>query len=324
MPISSDYNLNVKTNTGPVKNLRKETRGLGSDAKRTTPEFSRLGRVLNGLKNTDSDFNRVAFSLSQISQAARNLGAGLQVVFTPFIEGARLAIQATEALASRLISLGRGAETSLTQIGALYGVTGDEARRVFDQLREFARPLPVGTGELVESAVLLQSVNLEPTERNLLAMVNASLALRRPITDVASALQSLNSITLRRLGITLERSGDTARVAFGNTRREVENTSEAIRLAILDIFGDRLGNAVELAAGDLDTSLASLRSVIDDTFITSSRNLLPSITDVVNGVTDWITLTTNWYSRGLTDSRLSLRTELKNWGSIRTCSSISW
>lgn len=288
MALSSEYTLNVKGNTRGIDDIRKKTNQAGKETRsKTVPAFSRLRDVIKDIGS--GDFNQVTQNLFFLTATAETAARTVGKLLTPVTETIRLASETTQGLITRIVNLGSSAEASLTQIGSLFRANFEDAQRLFDGLRQFARPLPVSTRELVDAAILLKSVNLRPSQETLESLLNASLGLRRPINDVAAALQSLTSITLRRLGIVLERTGETARLSIGGGLvKEIENNSDAIRRAIIEGLGEAYAGSIERARGDFATGLAALQSIVDDTFINSSRVLLPTLTGIINRTSEWI------------------------------------
>ncbi len=61
---------------------------------------------------------------------------------------------------------------------------------------------------------------------------------------VTNAMISLTSVTLRKLGVELEREGDTAKVSFQGVTTEVENTNEAIRDHLINTLGAKFQGAM--------------------------------------------------------------------------------
>ena len=293
MPRSADFLINVRGDTRHLDSIRRKIGSIGKEAgQRTAPALAKINSTLEGFAQRNQALFQTIQALGGLSLALRGIVDAGNFVLGIFRRIGELAVN-TGRLIKRnlidpLIELGSQAEASITQIGSLFRTTGEESVRLFDAFRRFARPLPIGTSELVNSAILLQSINLRPTEERLRGLVRGALAFRRPIEEVTSALQSLHSITLRRFGIRLRREGQTARIIFGDMTEEVRNVDQAIAQGILDIFNRRFPNAIEAASRDFDTALAATRSVIQDVFITASRNFLPTLTSIVNQVGEWV------------------------------------
>ena len=294
MPRSADFLINVRGDTRHLDSLRRKIGDVGKEANtRTAPALAKVNGFLEGFAQRNQALFQTIQTLGGLSLALRGIVDAGNFVLNIFRRIGEAAVNTGRLINTQLIeplrTLGAQAEASITQIGALFRLNVAGATELFDAFRQFARPLPIGTSELVNAATLLQSINLRPTEERLQGLVRASLAFRRPIQDVTSALQSLHSITLRRFGIRLRREGQTARIVFGDMTQEVRNTDRAIAQGLLDIFNRRFPNAIELASRDFDTAFAATRSIIQDVFITASRQLLPALTNIVTTVGQWVT-----------------------------------
>jgi len=273
VPTVSELTLKVKVDPRELQRLAKEFQDVGKTAERAA------GKALPAFRRLEGNLKRLAAPLKRITGLFLNWKTAIAGV-----AGAAGLGMFTRAL----INAGREAETFITQLGVLFGTTEKQTKELFRAIREFAAPLPVTTREIVDAFVKLKSVNLKPTEEALKAIVSASLATGKSMQEITLAIQSINQISLRRFGIELRRTGDTATLAFGNVRVEVANTDKAIRKGLLDLFGKAFPDSIERASKDLDTATATMKSLLGDLLTEGGQPLTRELASIVNEINEWI------------------------------------
>ena len=248
-------------------------RGLGRRTALARGIFRRLGRTLGVLRNR--------FLL--LAAAAATFYASR--AFRTFVGG--------------IVRAGKQAELAIVQLATLFRTTTDRAAGLFQSIREFARPLPVTTQSVVSAFIRLRSVGVDPTAKSIRALINAALGLGRPLENVVLGLQSLETESLRKLGINLNRRGERAVITFGSIRREVEKDDTVIRKALLDLYEEAFGGAIGRALQNFQVAVDVLRSVYED-FTTSAglKLLRESLTVIVKRSSDWLDVNRNIVESG--------------------------
>ena len=190
-----------------------------------------------------------------------------------------------------IVSFGERAEISIVQLQTLFRTSREQAKGFFQTIREFARPLPVTTESVVNSFIRLKSVGVDPTAKAIQGLINASIALARPLENIVLGVQSLETESLRKLGINLNRRGERAILSFGVERIELPKDDTKIRQALLDLFNRAFAGALEGSLKNFTVAKDVLRSVLGDFFVPAGLNLLnKSLTRTVGLVTAWLSL----------------------------------
>ena len=110
----------------------------------------------------------------------------------------------------------------------------DEAKKTFDDINKWAALNPVDTDDAIRAFVMLKMAAVDNAKEAVEAMADMGTVFQKDISDIATALVSLNTISLRRLNMFVDRSGKTAIVTMGTFRKEVENNVDAIRAAFIE------------------------------------------------------------------------------------------
>lgn len=179
-------------------------------------------------------------------------------------------------IAKNFNDAGSSVEQFRVQLRALLG---DEAKAeaTLQKIREFAAATPLETAEVIQSFNQLTAVGVESAQKVTETLGGVSLVFTKDLRDVTSAFISFEAEVLRRLGIEISRSGDTAILKTKGMRREVENTANAIRSGLLEIWQKKFPDAMELATDTFSARMAVLRSAIFDVGADISEIWLPSV-----------------------------------------------
>lgn len=159
-------------------------------------------------------------------------------------------------IASSFLEAARSAEDYRTSIRAVSSSI-EEADATFDRIRKWAAVNPVDTDEAVGAFVRLRTAAVENSEGALNAIADLSTVMHADMRDVASAVVTTETETLRNLGIILDRTGKQATIQMGNVRKTVEKDLDSIRAGIISVIEESIGGAMQKAAdtytGVIDT-----------------------------------------------------------------------
>jgi len=154
---------------------------------------------------------------------------------------------------------------------AVSGSTKEAGKR-FDETFEFFKRTPLNLKPLIDTRVLLEGVGVSGLKA-LNAVSEASVALGRNIIEVAQAVISLETESLRRLGITFARTADEGvfqfRDKFGKQITVQRKGIEGMRTALLKIFNIKFGGFLEKGA----LTFTGLRSTLGGLIVASLADL---------------------------------------------------
>lgn len=170
-----------------------------------------------------------------------------------------------------------------SQLTALIGDQA-EANRVLGEIRDFARQSPLQTQEIIDSFIQLRAVGIKSAVDVTKTLGNVALIFNRDLRDVASGFISFETEVLRRLGVEMQRTGDTATLVSGDIRIQTQNTADAIRAGLLEIWEKRFPNAMELAGARFSAKMAVFKSNVFELSADIGEQLLPALKDVLDGV----------------------------------------
>ncbi len=159
---------------------------------------------------------------------------------------ALISVEAFRRAAGALIKTGAEMESYRQRLRAVIKDQA-EADRTFARVEKWAAVNPVDTDEAIASFVQLKAAAVENSEEAIKSVANLSAVMGRDMREVAAAVISGETESLRRLGIMIDRSGKQATVQSGRFRLAVENDITAVRKAILEIIGLNFAGAMEKA-----------------------------------------------------------------------------
>ena len=153
----------------------------------------------------------------------------------------------------------------------LDAITGDAAKskRIWAEVFDLFVKSPMDLEPLIRMRTLLEGVGISGS-RAMHAVAEGAAALGRPVEDIASALVSLETEPLRRLGIMLKSADGTYTFGFttkdGQAMTHVAQGIEAARAAMVEIMGMKFGGSLEARArtlnGAFSTTLGTLKAIL--------------------------------------------------------------
>jgi hypothetical protein len=247
------------------------------------------GKTLD-IKVTVKDL--VTGNIKRIGAGLRNMAKSVGSAFasvgkTVFSLKGALAALGLGAIGRSVLQAASDVETWRTQLQALIG-DQTEANKVLQDMRDFAAESPLATKDVVDSFVQLKAVGIDAAESVVKQLGNAALVFNKDVSAVTSAFVGLNSRTLRELGVEMERTGKTAKVMSGGIVKEVENSSEGIRGALLEIFEERFPDAMSLVQEDFETKMAVMKSGFFELMAGIGEAVFPFVKKLVDGISNFV------------------------------------
>ena len=205
---------------------------------------SGAAQVKRSIEDIKASANDTAKSLKGIFSSLRNTIAS--------IFGAYM----VRNIARSFLEAARSAEDYRTSIRAVSSSI-EEADATFDRIRKWAAVNPIDTDEAVGAFVRLRTAAVENSEGALNAIADLATVMHADMRDVASAVVTTETETLRNYGIILDRTGKQATIQMGNVRKTVEKDLDSIRAAIIEVIEESIGGSMQKAAntysGVIDT-----------------------------------------------------------------------
>lgn len=165
--------------------------------------------------------------------------------------------------------------------------SAEEAAAAFDESLKFSVKTPFNPQEIVQTRILLESVGVSGGEA-VEAVAEAAGAMNRNIQDVATAVISMETEPLRRLGIGLSRNADDFVFTFKNKMGEAvkvtANSFEEAQQAVLDIFQEKFSGGVSKMAETWEGLKSTLGGVRDLFFAELGDGFMPQAKQIVKDI----------------------------------------
>lgn len=209
-----------------------------SDSLRVAQVYTEFGT--KGLSSTEKSINSLRGKLNSV----RNVLAGIVGAFT------------LKSVAGSFVAAAKSAEDYRTSIRAVSNSI-EEADAAFDRVRKWAAVNPVDTDEAVGAFVRLRTAAVANAEEALNAIADVSTVMHADMRDVASAVVTTETESLRQYGILLDQTGKKAVLESNGIRMEVDKNINAVRAGIIELMGRAFGGSMQDAkdtfSGTLDT-----------------------------------------------------------------------
>jgi len=236
---------------------------------------------LQGIKTVFKQFN-------MLKRKARSIGKS---VAAPFRFITRQVKKLSIAFAA-LIGLTARSSGSFEMLRLrLKTVTGSakEADRIFNSLFKLSTKTPFDPKQLIETGILLRSFG-QDGEDAVTSVAEASAATGRNIMDIASAIGSIETEPLRRLGIEVRRTGELAKITFrdkfGKELKTQAKGIDNIRKKLLEVFSEKFGGSLEEASKTLFGRISTLKGSVAAAFASIGDQLSPIFKALVTGLND--------------------------------------
>jgi len=173
-------------------------------------------------------FKKVSDSIGLVKKAV----VGLVAVFA-----VRQIVQWFSQLAGSFMSMAIQMERFEFQLRAVMDGNAKAAREALKEIRAFAYATPFEIAKVTEAYVMMSAVGIDVTKDMMTKIGDAAFAMGKEIEGVATAMVSMETEVLRRLGVMVDRTGKQAIVTSGDLTMTVANNILAIRAAVLEMFG---------------------------------------------------------------------------------------
>lgn len=149
--------------------------------------------------------------------------------------------------------------------------SAEMAGKSMQQIMKYARISPSTTEDVVRTFVQLKSILGDVELSTVKTLDSISMAFGRTIGDVSAAYIGLETEVLRRMGVTLDRTGQKAILMSGDMRLETEKTTEAIRAGLLHIWETKFPDAIDRATKTWKGMTSAFKSLIWETRLAIGR-----------------------------------------------------
>jgi len=194
------------------------------------------------------------------------------------------------AIISKSVQTAASYQALQTRLEAVLGA-GQNAEKVFKEIRKFAASTPLQLEDLIKAKILLESVGTSGMA-SLKGVAAAAATMGRSVEDVALAVTSLESESLKKLGIQLRTSGEEFTFNFrdkaGDAVTTVVNGVEEAREALTGIFGEKFGAGLKAASEDIAGQWSTFKDNVNDAFAVIGTQLLPVIEKGLNAASEAI------------------------------------
>jgi len=190
-------------------------------------------------------FEEVKTGLNRLGKVLKSVES--QVFSFKGAIAALVAALGARELGSSLHTAGTDIEKFRSQLQALYQGNIELAERALQTVIEFSEKTPFYTKDVVDAFILLESTGIGGSKRLLTVLGDTAFIFNRNISDVASALISMETEVWRRLGVVIDRTGKKAILTSGNVRMEVDNNIASIRAALVDLLEKRFSGGMKQA-----------------------------------------------------------------------------
>ena len=172
-------------------------------------------------------------------------------------------------------------------------------KQAFAEIKEFTAKTPFQLEEVTSSYIKLINRGFKPTQAELTKIGDLASSQGKSFEQLTEAILDAQTGEFERLkefGIKASKNGDTVRLSFKGITKEVKNTDEAIRNAVLG-FGEldgivganaKISDTLEGRYSNLKDSLSQLASTIGGEGSPALKEFLSLATDAVATVNDWI------------------------------------
>ena len=161
-------------------------------------------------------------------------------------------------------------------------------------VQKLGRTPPFDEEQIASAFITLKNAGVRNAKEAVEAIGNASAGIGTSIETLSSAVISQTAITLRRLGIEIDKTGDTAKILFKNVEYETENTSQAVRDKLIEILGTSFEGAMAKTTDNIKGYYENMKGNIVQTI----RDLATGGTEAMGGfkvaMKDMVTQWNEW------------------------------
>lgn len=289
----------LKGQLGVLDELRlKEQRLL--ELREKANSVTRVKQFNDALQQTRSQITGLTNAAANLDKPSAGGGGG----FLSSIVGGNLIAGGISTLVSSIGAVGTEI-LSTTANFEKFGVVLENSlgktagKEAFEQIKEFTAKTPFQLEEVTGSYIKLINRGFKPTTEELTKIGDLASSQGKSFEQLTEAILDAQTGEFERLkefGIKASKNGDTVRLSFKGITKEVANTDEAIRNAVLG-FGDlegivganaKISATLEGKYSNLKDNLGQLAGVIGNQGSPALKGFLDLANDAVATITDWL------------------------------------
>lgn len=199
---------------------------------------------------------------------------------------------ALKSVAKSFIDSAKQAENYRTSIRSV-SATIEEADKTFERVKNWAAVNPIDTDEAIGAFVRLKTAAVQNSEAALKSIADLSTVMHADMRDVASAVVTTETETLRNYGILLDKTGKKAILESNGIRMEVNKDIASIRAGIIELMGKSFGGSMDKAKTTWSGALATMSGMWSNfktDIMGEGKNTGPfqKLKDQINGInSEW-------------------------------------
>lgn len=228
----------------------------------------------------------ITFGISTVLK----IGSSLLSFLNPFkIQGllTGAALGGTGLVAKNWIEAADGVETYRKRLGI---VINDQAiaNRIFDDFEALSQKSGVEAEKLADTFTRLFDLRVKDAQAATSTLAGVSALLQTDIAEITDILNNPNARGLARFGINLDSLGTQVRLQSGNITKLVDNTEQAIRQGIIDLFAEKFPDALAIAGQSFATQVAIFRVQLGQFAQDFGAILLPAATEALTRINQFL------------------------------------
>lgn len=231
-----------------------------ANGRKAMDELKRVNDAVGKLTSTSGMLGQVG---SGFKMGFGLVGKTVSLALAPiklFAKAGGAVVLAASLMGAGALKAAGNFESLKLRLEAVMG-SSKRAGQAFEETLKFAAATPFRLDELVDARIILEGVGVKGPKA-LKATSEAAAAMGRSVGNMAMAVASLESEPLKRLGIQLSRSGDSAVMTYrdkmGRLQKVVANGTEDMRAKLLGVFQVKFAGATEKLAGSLFGKLSTM------------------------------------------------------------------
>jgi hypothetical protein len=180
-----------------------------------------------------------------------------------------------------------GAETYRKRLGVLIN---DQAiaNRIFDDFEHLSQRSGIEAEQLSATFSRLYDLRVADAQKATTTLAGVAALMQTDIGELTDILSNPNARGLSRFGINLDTLGNQVRIASGGITKVVDNTEQAVRQGLIDLFAEKFPNALQLAQQSFSTQMAIVRVNLGQFAQDFGGILLPAATGTLQKINDFL------------------------------------
>lgn len=133
-----------------------------------------------------------------------------------------------------------------------------KTEQIFKDLNEWAAINPIDTTDAIGAFVTLKTAAVDNAMEAVKAAADLATVMQASVGDVAKAIVTTETETLRNFGILMDQSGKQAIIQSGNVKVAVEKDIDSVRKGIIEVIQKQFGGSMQTAGDSWRGSLATM------------------------------------------------------------------